>query len=501
MVEASGENRDCRVVVHRSLGFRSFQTETQVDWDRSMATLTGIRGTFFDFVDDPWKHVGNEQEAARFIQDGLLVVEDGIIREFGAYEDVAPKHPGLEIHHIQGRVILPGFIDGHIHFPQTRVLGAFGEQLLPWLQTWIFPEEQKYADRAYAQEGATRFFEALLASGTTTCQAFTTSSPVSTEVFFEEAQKRNMRVIAGLTGIDRMAPEEYLNTPEGFYHDSKALIEKFHGKGRNLYAITPRFAYGASPELLQACQRLKEEHPDCWVNTHISENPTEFYGVLRLHSDCRDYLAVYEKYNLAGEKFSGGHGVWLSNDEFRRMSASGASVTFCPCSNLFLGSGLFRIGRATDPNCRVKMSFGTDVGGGNRFSMLNVLDDAYKVGMCNNTLLDGSVDPSREDHAEAERNKISPYRGFWSITLGGAEGLYIDDKVGNFEPGKEADFVALDWNGGPCAMAWHQSLIVDETGPATMEQAANLLFGMMSVGDDRCVAETWIMGRQAYKRD
>jgi guanine deaminase len=296
-----------------------------------------------------------------------------------------------------------------------------------------------------------------------------------------------------------MAPEEFLNTPEGFYEDSKDLIGRYHKRGRNLYAITPRFAYGCSPELMESCKRLKVEHPDTWVNTHISENPPEFYGVLRLHPDCHDYLGVYEKYDLVAERFSGGHGVYLSNDEFRRFSKSGASVTFCPCSNLFLGSGLFRLGKATDPENRVKLSFGSDVGGGNRFSMLNVLDEAYKVGMCNNTRLDGSIDPSMEDLAEAERNKLSPYRAFWSITLGGAEGLYIDDKVGNFMPGKEADFVALDWNAGPMGMDWHQSLITEGT-PQTMDEAANLMFGMMIVGDDRCVDETWIYGKRLYKK-
>jgi guanine deaminase len=464
-----------------------------------MGTI-GIRGTFFDFVDDPWKHVGAEKEAARFHTDGLLVVEDGKIADFGDFTLVSRHHRGLEVKHIEDRLILPGFIDGHIHFPQTRVLGAFGEQLLPWLQDTVYPEELKYSDRTYAKDGARRFFDALLASGTTTCQAFTSSSPVSTEELFNEASRRNMRTIAGLTGIDRHAPADVLNTAAGFYKDSKRLIDLYHRKGRNLYAITPRFALGASPELLEACRKLKHEHPDCWVNTHISENPSEIHGVLAEHKDCSDYLGVYEKYDLVGPKFSGGHGVWLSDGEFRRMSGSGATVVFCPCSNLFLGSGLFRIGRATDPKHRVKMAFGTDMGGGNRFSMLNVLDDAYKVGMCNNTMLDGSIDPARQDMAEAERNKISPYRGFWSVTLGGAEGLYIDDLVGNFESGKEADFVVLDWKAGPIAQSWHQSLAAGKVGPETIEEAANLLFGVMMVGDDRAIDETWIMGKQLYKK-
>lgn len=452
----------------------------------------GIRGAFFDFVDDPWKHVGREQQAARFHADGLMVIEDGRIADFGRYDDVSPRHRGLEITHIADRLILPGFIDGHIHFPQTRVIGAFGEQLLSWLQVWVFPEELKYKDRAYAAGAARRFFDNLLAAGTTTCQAFTTSSPVSAECLFDEAAQRNMRLIAGLTGIDRYAPDDYANTPEEFYRESKRLIGRYHGQGRSLYAVTPRYALGSSPELLQACQRLKSEHPDCWVNTHISETRDEV-GAVQAAFPGTDYLGVYEKYGLVGPRFSTGHGIWLSEDEFGRFSRSGAAIVFCPCSNLFLGSGLFRIGRATDPHSRVRLAWGSDVGAGNRFSLLGALDEGYKIGMLNNAAL------KDEDEDEAERNKISPYRGFWSITQGGAEALYIDEWVGNFEPGKEADFVALDWTAGPAALAWRQSLVGDGR-PRTVEQAADLLFGIMMVSDDRAVDETWVMGKRLYKK-
>lgn len=462
-------------------------------------SISGIRGIFFDFIDDPWKHPGNEQAAARFFPDGLLVIENGSIKEHGDFSTISPRYPGLDITHLPDRLILPGFIDGHIHFPQTRIIGSYGEQLLPWLEKWVFPEEIKYKDRGYARKGAGIFFDTLVASGTTTCQAFTTSSPVSTEVFFEEATARNMRVIAGLTGIDRMAPLEYLDTADHFYRDSKDLITRYHGQGRNLYAITPRFAFGASDALLDACARLKREHPDCWVNTHISENPAECREVLRQRPDCADYLAIYERHGLVGPKFTGGHGVHLTDDEFRRMSHSGAAVCFCPCSNLFLGSGFFRIGKATDPEQRVRMSFGSDIGGGNRFSLLHVLDEAYKVGMHNSTLL--GEDPA-SDPSEASRNKISPYRGFWSITLGGAEALHLDGWIGNFDSGKEADFVVLDWNAGSIAQAWHQSLQLGEDAtPRTVEMAADLLFGIMMAGDDRNVSETWIMGERAYQRE
>jgi guanine deaminase len=454
-------------------------------------TTLGIRGAFFDFVDDPWKHVGRERDAARFHADGLMVIEDGRIADFGAFGEVSRRHRALEVTHLDDRLILPGFIDGHIHFPQTRVVGAFGEQLLSWLQVWVFPEELKYKDRAYASQAATRFFDNLLAGGTTTCQAFTSSSPVSAEALFDEAARRNMRLISGLTGIDRYVPENYANTPEEFYRESKRLIGRYHKQGRSLYAVTPRYALGSSPELMEACQRLKREHPDCWVNTHISETRDEVRAVQAEHPDCADYLAVYEKYGLVGPRFSGGHGIWLSDDEFARFANRGAAVVFCPCSNLFLGSGLFRIGRATDPRSRVRLAWGSDIGGGNRFSMLGALDEGYKIGMCNNASL--------TDAAEAERNKISSYRGFWSITLGGAEALYIDEQVGNFQPGKEADFVALDWNAGQKSLAWRQSLVT-EGSPQTMEQAADLLFGVMMVGDDRAVAETWVMGKRLYKK-
>jgi len=461
--------------------------------------LKGIRGSFFDFIDDPWKHVGHEEKSARFYPDGLLVIENGKVKEFGPYDEVSKKFPTINTTHIKNRLILPGFVDGHIHMPQTRVLGAYGQQLLEWLLQWVFPEELKYKDPAYAKQGAQQFFDDLLAGGTTTALSFLTAFPATVEAFFEEATKRNMRMIGGLTGLDRFAPADSMDSADNFYRDSKKLIEKYHEKGRNLYAITPRFPLGSTADLMKACQRLKKEHPDCWVNTHLNENPSEIRDTNAYHQ-THDYLASLEKYDLVGPRFVGGHSVWTSNDEYRRLHKLGGAVAFCPLSNLFLGSGLFRLGRVTDPECRVKFALGCDMGGGNRFSLIHVLDEAYKVGMCNNTLLDGSVDPRNTDLAEAERNKLSPYRGFYSATLGGAQALYLDNLLGNFNTGKEADFVVLDWNAGQRAMEWHESLLVGKDGPTTKAEAANLLFSIMSVGDDRNVEETWIMGERAYQK-
>ncbi len=461
--------------------------------------LRGIRGTFFDFVDDPWKHVGHDEEAARFYQDGLLVLDNGIIKAFGSYSDIAPQYPGIKVTNMPGRIIVPGFVDGHVHFPQTRVIGEFGLQLLPWLQEWIIPEESKYKDETYAREGIKHYFDNMLASGTTTVQDYGTSYASAVEIFFDEASKRNMRVICGIAGIDRNVPAGFVTPPDQFYTESKRLIEKYHRNGRNLYSIVPRFAYGASPALMEKCQKLHTEFPDCWINTHVSENPTETRDAAAAFG-CADYLGCYEKYGLVGPKFTAGHGVWLSNSELERLSKAGASVSFCPNSNTFLGSGLFRLGAATDPNRRVRLTFGSDMGAGEKFCMLTVLDQAYKVGMCNNTELDGSLNPRWHNDAEAERNKLNAYRAFYSLTLGGAQGLYLDDVIGNFNPGKEADFVALDWNGGPSCMAWRQSLICNKPTPTNMKEVEQLLFGVMGCGDDRAVDETWVMGRRLYKR-
>jgi guanine deaminase len=458
-----------------------------------------IRGAFFDFIDNPWKHVGNEQKSARFYPDGMLVLENGKIKAYGPYNEISAKFPNVPTTHIKDRLILPGFIDGHIHMAQTRVLGVFGQQLLGWLLEGIFPEEKKYSDPAYAKEGATHFFDDLLAGGTTTCQAFLTHSPVSVDAFFEEASRRNMLVIGGLTGIDRFAPKESMDTADNFYKDTTSLIKKWHRKGRNLYAITPRFPLGCSHDMMERCQRLKKENPDVWINSHLNENPHEIRDT-NAHHCTHDYLEAFEKYDLVGPKFTGGHSVWTSDNEYKRLSKAGAAVSFCPLSNLFLGSGLFRLGKVTNPEHPVRFSLGCDVGAGNRFSIINVLDEAYKVGMCNNTLLDGSLDPRNCDLAEAERCKLSPYRAFYAATLGGAHSLYLDDRIGNFDVGKEADFVVLDWTAGQKAAAWQTSQIAGKDGPKDMETAAKLLFSIMILGDDRSVDQTWIMGNKAYDK-
>jgi len=465
------------------------------------ADITAVRGTFFDLIADPWDYdPSHEMAAARFLPDGLLIIENGIIMDFGPYEMLKDKYADINITEYKDRIIVPGFIDAHVHFPQTRVLGAYGNALLEWLEMSVFPEEMKYNDPAYAREGAKHFFDDLLANGTTTAQVFTTVSPVCTEVLFEEAMSRNMLLIGGLTGMDRSGPKANLDTAEDFYEQSKRLIEKYHGKKRVFYAISPRFALGSTPGQLELAGKLWKEYPACWVNTHLAESPEEIRAVLNSFPDSATYLDVYEKYGLVGPKFSGGHSIWLNDESFRRLSKLGASVTFCPASNLFLGSGSFQIGKAKDPKAKVRMAMGSDVGGGNHLCMLNILGDAYKVGMMNCTILQGTNDPRARDIPEAERNKIGAYRGLYSITLGGAEALYLDDRLGNFNIDKEADFVILDPDAGPPQLAWHQSLYGGPGAPKNLSDCANKFFSLMVLGDDRAIDATYILGKLAYKK-
>lgn len=487
----------------------------------AQAQSKGIRGAFFDFVENPWELTArgeNESESARFIRDGLMVIEDGRIVDFGGYEEVSSRHPGLKVTEFKDRLIMPGMIDGHTHFPQVRVIGAYGQQLLEWLQEYIFPEEARYFDPEYAAAGAVKFVDDCLQSGTTTFQTFTTTRPATTIAIFEEADKRNMRIIAGITGIDRNAPDYYKDTPESFYANSKAMIEKYHGRNRLLYAITPRFAFGSTPEQLEMCRKLKMEHPDCWVNTHLAETLNECRAVAAYFPGTEDYLAVYEKYDLVGPKFSGGHSIWMSESAFQRMHDSGACTVFCPCSNLWLGSGLFEIGNATKPERPVLIAVGTDIGAGNTFSLFRVMNNAYKVGMLNNTRWNGDFVPSEKDPARAERNKMSPYRAFYLATLGGARALRLDQWLGNFEPGKEADFIVMDLKDGPDEIKWVVSRVTDGdppkqdakptpefieggTFPATVEECADCLLAVMAMSDNRTVEETWILGERAWPRD
>lgn len=448
---------------------------------------TAVRGTLLDCIGDPWQ-TKHESDAVRFIPDGVLVTDQGRIVAHGPADEVLERYPDVNVVDHRGDLIVPGFVDVHLHYAQTRIIGSFGRQLLEWLQTYTFPEELKFKDKDYADEVASIFFDEIFRCGTTTVSSFATTHQNSVRAFFEEATRRNALVLCGLTGLDRVGsgPDAYLDTADGFYEGSKLLIDEFHGKGRCLYSISPRFAFGSTRDQLKRAGQLSKEHPDCWIQTHLSENPDEITSVLELFPEDSDYLAVYERYGLVREKFVAGHSIHLSEGEFERMGQAGASIAFCPASNLFLGSGLFRWDRANHHG--VRWGLGCDSGGGNTLSLLRTLDDAYKVGMLQ--VLD--ADETRSE----ESLRLSAIKGLYAATLGSARCLHLDDEIGSFEEGKAADFVVLD----PGA-----SMILDQRrGSArpsdSLESSCHQLFGLMMLYTQNAVRATYVAGRGVYSR-
>jgi guanine deaminase len=446
--------------------------------------MKAIRGAFLDFLYDPFYK--DEQEAVRYLPDGILVIDGEKIADFGSYEELGDKYSDMETTTYANRLIMPGFIDTHVHYPQTEMIAAFGEQLLEWLEKYTFPTELKFRDKAYARQVADRFLNMLLANGTTTAQVFTTTFPQSVDAFFEACSERNICMIAGLTGIDRpgLAPPEYLDTADTFYANSKDLIERWHMKGRNKYAITPRFALGSTREQLDRCGQLKGEYPDTWVNTHMSENHKEIAQVAEAFPEAKDYLNVYERAGIVGPKFTAGHAIHLSDDAFRRMSSSKSSISFCPASNLYLGSGLFMIHKAKSVETPVLVGVGTDMGAGDCFSILRVLNDAYKV-------------------AALQSQKLSVLKGLYLATLGGAKSLLLEDEIGSFDPGKFADIVVLNTRPTPALAFRAENAIIDESRPdeeQKRERMEHEAFGMMMLGDERAVEATYVSGNLLYQK-
>ena len=468
---AHGLPRATVVVLLASLGLLAVSRQCQAKEPQA------IRCAFLDFVKDPFYN--SEEESVRFVRDGLLVVEDGKIKDFGRYDDLKAKYADIGTVSYPDRLAMPGFIDCHTHFPQTRVVAAYGNQLLEWLTTSIFPEELKFNDPAYAREVASFFLDEMLRRGTTTVLTYTTTFPGSVDVFFEEASKRNMRVIAGLTGIDRkgFAPDSYIDTADSFYRDSKALYHKWHGKGRNLYAVTPRFAYGCTDEMLKRVGELYKELPGVYMNTHLSENRSEIAGVKERFPEAANYLDVFGRVGVVGPRCVFGHSIHLGESEFKRLSDSGASIAFCPSSNMFLGSGLFKIAEAKSPKTPIRVGMGADIGAGDNFGILGTLKDAYKVGML-------------QDY------RLSAFKSLYLGTRGSAEALYLDDKLGTFDPGKEADFVVIDLMATPTLAARNQSPQI-----GSLDELAYKTFGLIMLAEDRAIAATYVAGKKLYTRN
>jgi guanine deaminase len=372
---------------------------------------------------------------------------------------------GVEVTDYRGRLIVPGFIDCHVHFPQLDIVGSFGAQLLDWLKQYAYPAETRFADSDHAREVAAAFIDELLRNGTTTALVFGTVHPHSADAIFEAAEAKGMRLIAGKVLMDSNCPDELRDDPESAYADSKALIERWHGKGRLGYAITPRFALTSSEAQLEAAGRLAGEYPEVWVHTHLAENHEEVEEIARQFPDSRSYLDVYDRFGLLRERSVFAHCLHMDDTDRALMARKGGAAAFCPTSNLFLGSGLFRLGamRAAGIRC----GLGTDVGGGTSLSLLRTASEAYKV-------------------LHLQDQALPAMQALYLATLGAAETLDLDQQIGNFKPGKEADFVVLDFEGS--------SITARRTAAArTIEEK---LFALMTLGDDRNIAATHVFGRR-----
>ena len=427
------------------------------------------RASLLHALEDPCQ--APAEVAWAFHEDGLLVVEDGYVAAFGPYTDIVPSLDAeTPVEDLSGRLITPGFVDAHIHYPQTDVIAAWGSQLLDWLTHHTFPAEQAFADRAHADEAAAFFCDELLRNGTTSALVFGTVHKTSVDALFEAALLRNMRLIGGKVLMDRNAPAGLTDTVETGRADSEALIRAWRGRGRLGYAVTPRFAVTSSDAQLAMAGELAAAHPDVLIHTHMSENLDEIARVGELFPNHRDYLDVYAQFGLVTERSVFAHCVHAEPDALHRMKAAGASAAFCPSSNLLLGSGLFSLKQACD--CGVTVGLGTDVGAGASFSLLHMMGEAYKVGQLGGEALD-------------------PLHAFYLATLAGARALRIDSQVGNLAPGKEADFLVLDLAATP--------LMARRTAGA--RTIAEKLFVLSIVGDDRAIERTYLAGRLAHARE
>ncbi len=435
-----------------------------------MAKLV-IRGSILTFTDDPFQRPA--EECMLYEPDGAMVIRNGLIESFGpAPEILAAIRPDTPVVQYRHSLILPGFIDCHTHYPQSQIIASHGKKLLGWLNKYTFVAEQEFRDKAYAGKVARFFLKECLRAGTTTAGVFCTVHPESVDAFFEESEKYNMRNLAGKVLMDRNAPEVLTDTPQVGYDQTKALIQKWHGRGRQLYAISPRFASTSSPEQMEMTGAVWREHPGVYLQSHISENHQEVAWVKELYPERKGYVDIYDHYGQLGPRAIFGHGVYLTEEELGRLHETGTAIAHCPTSNLFLGSGLFNLERAVNREHPVRVGLATDIGAGTSFSMLQTMNEAYKV-------------------AQLSGFPLSAPQAFYLATRGAAMALYLEDKIGSIAPGMEADLVVLDL---------HSTPIID----FRMQYARDImevLFIQMTLGDDRAIRATYVAGELLYERE
>jgi guanine deaminase len=422
-----------------------------------------ILGQTLAFAGDPFV-LG--PEAARHETRGGVLVEDGRIVAVGPADDLRRAHPGVPVTDHGRGLISAGFVDAHAHYPQTAIIASWGKRLIDWLNGYTFPEEMRFADPAYAALVAGRYLDLVLAHGTTTVCSYATIHPGSVDAIMAAAEARGMRLLAGKTCMDRNAPGALRDTAEAAYSDSRALIARWHGRGRLGYVITPRFTPTSTPGQLAALGALWREHPGCLMQTHLSEQTDEIAWVRRLHPEARDYLDTYEAHGLVGPGAVFGHAIHLTPRERARLREAGAALVHCPTSNTFIGSGLFDMGGLVAEGQRIGLA--TDTGGGSSFSMLRTMAAAYEV-------------------AQLRGRALHPAELWWLATAGSARALRLDDRIGTLAPGMEADMVVIDLASTPAIAQ----------AAARAETVWQAIFPTIMMGDDRAVAAVYLAGQRA----
>ena len=430
-----------------------------------------LRGSILTFIADPF--VVENSQSYRFYSDGLIFLKDGKIDLVGDYGTLKNQlSDAMEVLDYSGHLLTAGCVDTHVHFPQTPMIAAYGEHLLAWLNEYTFPTELKLKDKAFASTVAKMFLKTTLKAGTTTSCVYGTVFKDSVDAFFEESERLGTRMLCGKVWMDRNAPEDLLDTPQSGYDDSKELIERWHNNGRQKYVITPRFAPSCTGEQLRKAGELYKEYPDVYIQTHLCENTGEIAWVKELYPEQKSYTDVYDHYGLVGERAVFGHCVHFTEEDFKTLSQKRAAISHCPTSNLFLGSGLFDMEQAKRGKYPCRVGLGTDIGAGTSFCHLQTLNEAYKV-------------------SELQDHKLTAIEGYYLATLGGAESIYLDDKIGSIAEGKEADIVAWDLESTELIkyrMSFSRSL--EEN-----------LFTQLVMADDRAVRATIVNGEVVYDRD
>ena len=438
----------------------------------AQAQPIALRGPALTFTGDPF--VDGVEATMRYESDAIVAMAGGKISHFGPAGTVkSALPPGTHIYEYgRDSLILPGFIDCHVHYPQTQIIGAYGEQLLDWLEKYTFVAEQQFAEVAHARAVANVFLDECLRNGTTTVASFCTVHAHSVDAFFEAAAQRGMRTIAGKCLMDRNAPEALRDTAQRGYDESKALIARWHGKGRASYAITPRFAPTSTPEQMELAGALWKEHPGTYLQSHVSENRDEVAYARSIYPERDGYLDIYDHYGQLGPRAIYGHGIWLTEAELSRMHESGTAIAHCPTSNMFLGSGLFDLRKAKQKERPVRVGLATDVGAGTSLSMLQTMGAAYKI-------------------AQLGGGSLSAALAFYLATRGAAQALYLEDKIGSIAVGMEADLIVLNMKSTPLI----------EFRMNRCESLEDTLFVQMTMADERAVAVRYLNGRQIPQGD